>query len=132
MYNCYNKFLINSFFHYLAINEVASHLLSQAGAVIYNARNGAEAIKLFEQTSEAYFDIILMDIMMPVMDGLTAAKAIRALQRADAQTIPIFAMTANVFPEDKAKSLAAGMNEHLAKPLELTKLITLIHKYKAK
>ena len=112
--------------------EVASHLLIQAGAVIYKARNGAEAIKLFEQTSEAYFDIILMDIMMPVLDGLSAAKAIRALQRADAQTIPIFAMTANVFPEDKAKSFAAGMNEHLAKPLELTKLITLIHKYKAK
>lgn len=112
--------------------EVANHLLSQAGAIICKAHNGAEAIKLFKQAPEDYFDIILMDIMMPVMDGLTATKAIRKLQRADAQRIPIFAMTANIFPEDKAKSLAAGMNEHLPKPLELPKLIALINKYKAK
>ena len=70
-----------------------------------------------------------MDIMMPVMDGLTAAKTIRALDRADAKTIPIFAMTANAFREDVTRSLDAGMNEHLPKPLDAPKLILLIRKY---
>ncbi len=70
-----------------------------------------------------------MDVMMPVMDGLTAAKTIRALDRPDAKTIPIFAMTANAFSEDVEKSLAAGMNEHLSKPLNMDVLLSTVQKY---
>lgn len=76
-----------------------------------------------------YFDVILMDIMMPVMDGLTATKTIRSLERQEAKTIPIFAMTANAFLEDKKQSKEAGMNEHLSKPLDEKKLMNTIWKY---
>ena len=109
--------------------EVASHLLTEAGAVVTKAYNGEEAVKIFRQAPAASFDIILMDIMMPVMDGLTATKVIRQLERAGSSSIPIFAMTANVFPEDVEKSRAAGINEHLAKPIDMHKLLGLIKKY---
>ena len=112
--------------------EIASHLLSQAGAIITKARNGAEALRLFKQSPAGSFDIILMDIMMPVMNGLETAQAIRQLPQSDARAIPIFAMTANVFPEDREKSLAAGMNEHLPKPLDIQELIKLIYSYSLK
>lgn len=110
--------------------EIASCLLAQAGAVITKAVNGEEAVKIFRKAPAASFDIILMDIMMPVMDGLQAAEAIRGLERYDSKSIPIFAMTANVFPEDVEKSRAAGMNEHLTKPIDINHLISMIKKYK--
>ena len=109
--------------------EIANTLLEAKGAVITNAVNGAEAVEIFRNSPPGTFDVILMDVMMPVMDGLTAAKTIRALDRADAKTIPIFAMTANAFSEDVAKSLAAGMNEHLSKPINMDVLLSAISKY---
>ena len=109
--------------------EIANTLLEAKGAVITNAVNGAEAVEIFRNSPPGTFDVILMDVMMPVMDGLTAAKTIRALDRADAKTIPIFAMTANAFSEDVAKSLAAGMNEHLSKPINMDMLLSAISKY---
>ena len=83
----------------------------------------------FAKSEVHYFDVILMDIMMPVMDGLTATKTIRSLERQEAKTIPIFAMTANAFLEDKKQSKEAGMNEHLSKPLDEKKLMNTIWKY---
>lgn len=109
--------------------EIANTLLEIKGAVITNAVNGAEAVEFFRNSPPDTFDCILMDVMMPVMDGLTAAETIRALDRPDAKTIPIFAMTANAFSEDVAKSLAAGMDEHLSKPLNMDVLISTIRKY---
>lgn len=89
----------------------------------------SKAVDVFAKSDEHYFDVILMDIMMPVMDGLTATKTIRSLERQEAKTIPIFAMTANAFLEDKKQSKEAGMNEHLSKPLDEKKLMNTIWKY---
>ena len=83
-------------------------------------------VRLFMEKEAHYFDAILMDVMMPVMDGLTATRAIRALERADAKTIPIIAMTANAFEEDARKCLDAGMNVHLAKPLCMEELVATL------
>ena len=77
---------------------------------------------MFQEKPEGYFDAILMDIMMPVMDGLTATKTIRSLKHPDAETIPIIAMTANAFEEDRKKALAKGMNGHIAKPVDAEKV----------
>ncbi len=109
--------------------EIAETLLRDEGAVILRVENGAEAVKLFEESPAGTFDAILMDIMMPVMDGLEATKTIRSLEREDAKEIPILAMTANAFDEDVRKCISAGMNEHLAKPLEMEKVIAVISKY---
>lgn len=102
--------------------EVAKVLLEEEGASVSVAQNGKEAVDLFHQSPEGTFDAILMDMMMPVMDGLTAAKTIRALARQDAKIIPIIAMTANAFREDAERCIEAGMNAHLAKPLDIEKL----------
>ena len=99
--------------------EIAETLLSDEGAVVTVAKNGLQAVNIFKEKPEGSFDAILMDIMMPVMDGLTATKKIRTLDHPDAKKIPIIAMTANAFKEDKEKCLAAGMNAHLAKPIEI-------------
>ena len=106
--------------------EIARTLLTDAGAKITVVKDGREAVELFEKSPAGTFDAILMDVMMPVMDGLTATRAIRAMKRPDAKTIPILAMTANAFQEDAEKCLAAGMNAHLAKPLEMEKVIAAI------
>ena len=106
--------------------EIAEFLLQEHGATVSRAWNGREALTLFDASAPGSFDLILMDIMMPVMDGLEAARAIRALPRPDAQTIPILAMSANAFSDDIRQSLAAGMNEHLSKPIEEGKLLTVI------
>ena len=102
--------------------EIAEVLLEDEGAIITRVNDGREAVELFNNNPVGTFDAILMDIMMPVMDGLTATKAIRALNRSDAGTIPIIAMTANAFEEDVKKCLDAGMNAHLAKPLDIEKV----------
>ena len=110
--------------------EIAEFMLEKAGAVITKASDGWEAVKAFETSPEGSFDVILMDIMMPVMNGFDATQAIRAMKRSDAKTVAIFSMTANAFSEDARKSFEAGMNEHVAKPLNEKKLITLIAKYR--
>ena len=102
--------------------EILEMLLESKEIISELAENGQIAVDMFENSSEHYYDAILMDIRMPVLDGLEATKAIRSLPRADAKEIPIIAMTANAFDEDVQRSLQAGMNAHLTKPLEQDKL----------
>lgn len=109
--------------------EIAVFSLEAAGLNVSTAINGLEAVRLFEKSKPYEYDIILMDIMMPVMNGLDAAKAIRGLSRPDATTVPIIALSANVFAEDIQKSKNAGINEHLAKPLEMDKVLKVIASY---
>ena len=108
--------------------EIAEFMLQNEGAVVTKAWNGQEAVELFEKSRSGEFDVILMDIMMPVMNGYEATKRIRSLEREDAKTIPIIAMTANAFTEDRIKAKAAGMDEHIAKPVDVELLIKVIHK----
>lgn len=113
-----------------AINmEIAECMLEEKEAVITEAHNGKEAVEIFSSSQEYVFDVILMDIMMPEMNGLEATKMIRSMERADAADIPIFAMTANAFVEDIRECHEAGMNEHFAKPLDIKKMVRTIHKY---
>lgn len=109
--------------------EIARSLLAEEGAVITEAHNGLEALQLFRSSAPGTFDLILMDIMMPVMDGLEASRQIRNSDHPDASRIPIFAMTANSFVEDIQKSKEAGMNEHFVKPLDVPELVRVIFKY---
>lgn len=109
--------------------EIARFILEKHNMNVTVAQNGKEAVEIFERAVPDSFDIILMDIMMPVMNGLEASKAIRDLDRQDVADIPIFAMTANAFPEDIKLSLDAGMNEHISKPLDERELIYMMHKY---
>ncbi|MBQ3467284.1 MAG: response regulator, partial [Oscillospiraceae bacterium] len=111
--------------------EILADLLELEGMLSDHARNGQEAVDMFAASPEGWYDVILMDVRMPVMDGLTAAAAIRALDRPDAETVPIIAMTANVFDEDVARSLEAGMNAHLGKPVEPERLYDTIAKHLA-
>ena len=106
--------------------EIAKLQLEEAGAEVTVVKDGQQAVELFEKLPAATFDAILMDIMMPVMDGLSATRAIRALERDDAGEIPIIAMTANAFEEDEKKSLEAGMNAHLSKPLKIELVVATI------
>lgn len=108
--------------------EIAELQLKEAGADVTIVRDGQQAVDLFIEKPEGTFDAILMDIMMPVMDGLSATRVIRALDREDAKTIPIIAMTANAFAEDARRSMEVGMNAHLAKPLDMKKVILTIQK----
>ena len=108
--------------------EIAEFVLQNVGADVTKAWNGQEAVELFRKSEPGGFDIILMDIMMPVMNGYEATKMIRSLDREDAKTIPIIAMTANAFAEDRLKAKEAGMNEHIVKPLDVELLIKVIHK----
>ena len=107
--------------------EIAEFLLQNEGAVVTKAWNGQEAVEIFEKSGSGEFDVILMDIMMPVMNGYEAAKRIRSLDREDAQVIPIIAMTANAFVEDRMKAKEAGMNEHIGKPVDGKLLVKVIH-----
>lgn len=109
--------------------EIARFMLEKNGAVITEAWNGREAVEIFAASEPNSFDIILMDVMMPEMDGLTASREIRSLDRADATKIPIFAMTANAFQEDIRQSRDAGMNEHFSKPLNERELLSAICGY---
>lgn len=109
--------------------EIAVFSLEAAGLNVSTAINGLKAVRLFEKSKPYEYDIILMDIMMPVMNGLDAAKAIRGLSRPDATTVPIIALSANAFAEDIQKSKNAGINEHLAKPLEMDKVLKVIASY---
>ena len=106
--------------------EVASFMLEQQGITVECARDGQEALEKFKASATGYYDIILMDVIMPVMDGIEAARSIRLLPRPDAQVIPIIAVTANAFADDVQASSEAGMNGHISKPLEADKLIAAI------
>ena len=110
--------------------EIARFILENEGMMVDEAENGRQAVEKFAASKPGGYDVILMDIMMPVMDGLAAARAIRALDRPDAASVPIFAMTANAFADDVAASRAAGMNEHLAKPLDSAKLVEKLRLYR--
>ena len=109
--------------------EIAEFVLQSAGANVIKAFNGKEAVEIFKNSKPGEIDIILMDVMMPVMDGIEATKYIRWSNKDNAKDIPIIAMTANAFTEDRRRVLEAGMNEHLAKPLESDVLIELIANY---
>ena len=109
--------------------EIVEFILRNHGADIVKAWNGREGVDIFASSSVGEFDMILMDVMMPVMNGINAARAIRALNRADAATVPIIAMTANAFTDDREASAEAGMNEHLAKPLNADELMDTVRKY---
>jgi CheY-like chemotaxis protein len=102
--------------------EIAQELLTEQGVVVTTARNGKFAVETFSATEQNEFDVILMDVMMPVMDGLEATRTIRAMDRPDARTIPIIAMTANAYDEDIRKTREAGMNAHLSKPIDVQRL----------
>ena len=102
--------------------EIAEDLLELEGAETERAENGQIALDMFTQSPEFYYDAILMDLRMPVMDGLEATRRIRALDRPDARIVPILALTANAFDSDVQHSLDAGMNVHLVKPTSADKL----------
>ena len=106
--------------------EIAQTMLEDEGAQVTVAENGKRAVERFQSSLPGTFDAILMDVMMPVMDGLTATRAIRALDRPDAATVPILAMTANAFKENAEKCFAAGMNAHLTKPLRPEEMVRAI------
>ena len=108
--------------------EIAEFMLQNEGAVVTKAWNGQEAVELFEKSRSGEFDVILMDIMMPVMNGYEATKMIRSLDREDAKEVPIIAMTANAFTEDRIRAKEAGMDEHVAKPVDGELLAKVIHK----
>lgn len=109
--------------------EIASRLLINEGLEVEIAGNGLEALNMFSEKPENYFDIVLMDVMMPVMDGLQSTHLMRGLEREDAKKIPIIAMTANAFTEDIERCLEAGMNTHIAKPIETEKMILTVKEY---
>ena len=98
--------------------EIMKEILGMEEIEVDHAENGRFAVEMFEKSGGHYYDAILMDVRMPEMDGLEATKLIRALERPDAKTIPIIAMTANAFDEDVQRSLQVGMNAHLSKPVE--------------
>ncbi len=106
--------------------EILCTFLESLGCVPEGAENGQRAVERFRQSPEGYYQLILMDVMMPVMDGLEAAHQIRLLQRADSRSVPIAAVSANAFEEDIRRSLASGMNAHLSKPVDMNKLRELL------
>jgi len=109
--------------------EIAKHILESKNCTVELAQNGAEAVESFAQAQCGYYNAILMDVRMPVMDGLEATKAIRAMRKADSKSIPIIAMTANAFQEDVNLSLESGMNLHLAKPIEPMTLYKALERF---
>lgn len=109
--------------------EITRFVLEKQGVQVVEALDGRQAVEAFAQSAPGSFDVVLMDVMMPVMDGLEATRRIRSMDRPDAKTVPIFALTANAFVDDQVRSRKAGMNEHLPKPLDAPKLILLIRKY---
>ena len=108
--------------------EIARFILEDQGMIVEGAVNGQEAVELFERSEPGYYSVILMDIMMPVLNGLDATRKIRTLKRTDAETIPVIAMSANAFSDDMIRSRLAGMNAHLAKPLDRKKIVETIQK----
>ena len=109
--------------------EIAEELIGVTGASVESAEDGVQAVEMFKESAEGYYDLILMDVQMPHMDGYEATRCIRALGRSDAQKVPIFAMTANAFAEDVQKSREAGMNAHISKPLNIRAVYKQMNRY---
>lgn len=112
--------------------EIAEEILGMTGVKVETAEDGSKALKMFEDSEENYYDMILMDIQMPVMNGHQATRAIRQLKRPDAMKVPIVAMSANAFMEDVESSRQAGMNAHISKPINLAKLLDVMEDYMGK
>ena len=108
--------------------EIAETILTEAGFLVDKAENGKQALSMFMDSESGYYQAVLMDLQMPVMDGYTAAKEIRNSGHPQAETIPVIALTANAFAEDMAKALAAGMNDHVSKPIDYGRLIKVLKK----
>ncbi len=108
-------------------SEIATMILEDMGAVVQSASNGAEAVEIMERCQDQEFDVVLMDVQMPVMNGLIATQKIRESKRQYLQEVPIIALTANAFKEDEERCLEAGMNGHIAKPFEIEKLVDAIN-----
>ena len=109
--------------------EIADALLSECGLELERAENGQRCVEKFQSAPAGYYDAILMDIRMPVMNGYQAAEAIRTLERPDAADIPIIAMTADAFAEDIQRAVQSGMNDHIAKPIDLKEVLRVLQKY---
>ena len=109
--------------------EIAEELIGVTGASVESAEDGVQAVEMFKESAEGYYDLILMEVQMPHMDGYEATRCIRALGRSDAQKVPIFAMTANAFAEDVQKSREAGMNAHISKPLNIRAVYKQMNRY---
>lgn len=109
--------------------EIAEVILEEAGFMVESAPDGTDAVSMVERSLEGYYDAVLMDVQMPVMNGYEATKAIRAMRRKDAKILPIIAMTANAMEEDKEAALKSGMNAHIAKPLDMELLMTVLRQF---
>ena len=109
--------------------EIILRILEESGLAVDVAGDGQQALDAFEQRSPGFYDVILMDVRMPIMDGLEATRRIRALQRSDAKTVTIIAMTAEAFEENRRETIAAGMNEHLSKPIDSQLLLQTLYRY---
>lgn len=109
--------------------EIVTEVLRERGLVVTGVENGQIAVELFSNSPPGTFDVILMDMHMPVMDGVEATKRIRAMEHADAQSIPILALTANDFEEDIRQTREAGMNDHLTKPFDMDKIFGALAAY---
>ena len=109
--------------------EIASEIIGSMGITVETASDGKEALDKFEEMGTGYYQLIFMDIQMPVMNGYESTKAIRKSKQADSGTIPIIAMTANAFTEDIIASKHAGMNEHIAKPLNIDQLVGCLKRF---
>ncbi len=110
--------------------EIITYVLKEQGIIVDAVSDGVQAVERFKNSEPGYYEFILMDVMMPIMNGLDATRAIRALNKEDAKKVPIIAMTANVFEQDIKECLEAGMNEHVAKPLDMNQLIMKLLKYR--
>lgn len=109
--------------------EIATEILNIVGIQVVQAMNGQLAVNKVLEHEAGYFDLVFMDIQMPVMNGYEAAKQIRSSDREDLKKIPIIAMTADAFADDVTKSKEAGMNDHIAKPIDIHKLMHILHKW---
>ena len=109
--------------------EIAEVILEEAGFQIETAPDGTDAVAMVGASEEGHYDAILMDVQMPVMNGYEATKAIRAMQRRDTKNLPIIAMTANAMEEDKETALKSGMNAHIAKPLNMELLMSVLYQF---
>ena len=106
--------------------EIAEDILCESGFVVETAENGKVACEMVEHSDAGHYDLVLMDVQMPIMDGYEASRRIRALDNKQLSSIPIIAMTANAFEEDKSNAFAAGMNGHLAKPIDIDKMFAML------
>ncbi len=109
--------------------EIADVILTESGFLVESAPDGTDAVSMVEKAEENYYDAILMDVQMPIMNGYEATRAIRSLSRKDVKDLPIIAMTANALEEDKEAAIKSGMNGHIAKPLDMDIFISVLKKF---